>query len=149
MFLLFSALKKLFIKTYSLTQCSNFGAVTAILHLTRKRVECKPFAVSDHLLLQNNDTDFNDFTILCRDYNGFRLSVKESSISTDFLLLIRKLHLCHYYYLIELSYHQWNLVNFFITYFDIIYNPNFVDTHLYEFCYHGQRIYGKLTMIRQ
>ena len=106
MFLLFSALKKLFRKTYSLTQCLNFRAVTAILHLTRKRVECKPFAVSDHFLLQNNDTDFNDFTILCRDYNGFRLSVKESSISTDFLLLIRKLHLCHYYYLIKLRYHQ-------------------------------------------
>ena len=37
-----------------------------ILHLTGKRVECKPFAVSDHLLLHNHDSDFNDFTILCR-----------------------------------------------------------------------------------
>ena len=44
-----------------------------ISHLTEKSVECKPSAISDHLLLQNNDGDFNDFTILCRDSNGFRV----------------------------------------------------------------------------
>ena len=49
-----------------------------ISHLTGKRVECKPSAVSDHLLLHNHDSDFNDFTILCRDNNGFRLLIKES-----------------------------------------------------------------------
>ena len=48
-----------------------------ILHLTGKRVECKPFAVSDHLLLHNHVSSFNDFTILCRDNNGFRLLIKE------------------------------------------------------------------------
>ena len=48
-----------------------------ISHLTGKRVECKPSAVSDHLLLHNHDSDFNDFTILCRDNNGFRLLLKE------------------------------------------------------------------------
>ena len=40
-----------------------------ISHLTTKRVECKPFAVSDHLLLHNHDSDFHDFTILCRNNN--------------------------------------------------------------------------------
>ena len=49
-----------------------------IPYLTGKRVECKPSAVSDHLLLHNHDSDFNDFTILCRDNNGFRLLIKES-----------------------------------------------------------------------
>ena len=43
-----------------------------ISHVTGKRVECKPSAVSDHLLLQNHDSDFNYFTILCRVDNGFR-----------------------------------------------------------------------------
>ena len=47
-----------------------------ISHLTGKRVECKPS--TDHLLLHNHDSDFNDFTILCRDHNGFRLLLKES-----------------------------------------------------------------------
>ena len=47
-------------------------------NLTGKRVECKPSVVSDHLLLHNHDSDFNDFTILCRDNNGFRLLIKES-----------------------------------------------------------------------
>ena len=49
-----------------------------ISNLTGKRLECKPSAVSDHLLLNNHDSDFNDFTILCRDNNGFRLLLKES-----------------------------------------------------------------------
>ena len=49
-----------------------------ISHLIGKRVECKRSAVSDHLLLHNHDSDFNDFTILCRDNNGFRLLLKES-----------------------------------------------------------------------
>ena len=48
-----------------------------ISHLAGKRVECKPSAVLDHLLLHNHDSGFNDFTILCRDNNGFRLLIKE------------------------------------------------------------------------
>ena len=56
-----------------------------ISHLTGKRVECKPPAVSDHLLRHNHDRNFNDFTILCRDNNGFRLLIKESIlISRDY-----------------------------------------------------------------
>ena len=47
-------------------------------HLTGKRVECKPSTVSDHLLLHNHASDFNDFNILCGDNNGFRLLLKES-----------------------------------------------------------------------
>ena len=35
-----------------------------ISHLTGKRVEWKPSAVSDHLLLHNHDSNFNNFTIL-------------------------------------------------------------------------------------
>ena len=51
---------------------------TGILHLTGKRVECKGSADSDHLLLHNRDSNFNDFTTVCGDNNGFRLSIKES-----------------------------------------------------------------------
>ena len=51
-----------------------------ISHLTGKRVECKRSAVSDHLLLHNHDSDFNNFTILCRDNNGFRLLLKEAIV---------------------------------------------------------------------
>ena len=59
-----------------------------ISHLTGKRVECKPSAVSDHLLLHNHDGDFNDFTILCRDNNDFRLLIRESIlISRDYPVL--------------------------------------------------------------
>ena len=61
-----------------------------ISHLTGRRVECKPSAVSDYLLLHNHDSDFDDFTILCRDNNGFRLK------------WLKTLHLFHYYYLIKL-----------------------------------------------
>ena len=49
-----------------------------ISHSTGKRVECKPSAASDHLLLHNHDSDFNNFTILCGDNNGFRLLLRES-----------------------------------------------------------------------
>ena len=52
----------------------------SISHLTGKRVECKPSAISDHLLLYNHESDFNDFAILCRDNNGFRLLLKESML---------------------------------------------------------------------
>ena len=47
--------------------------------MTRKRVQCKPSPVFYHLLLNNHDNDFNDFTLLCRD-NGFRFLLKESEI---------------------------------------------------------------------
>ena len=48
-----------------------------ISHLTGKSVECKPSAVWYLLLLHNHESDFNDFTILCRDKNGFRFLIKE------------------------------------------------------------------------
>ena len=48
-----------------------------ISHLTGKRVESEPSAVSDYLLLHNPDSNFNDFTILCQENNGFRLLLKE------------------------------------------------------------------------
>ena len=46
-------------------------------YITGRRVECKPSAVSDHLLLHNHDSDFSDFTVLCGDNNGFRFLLKE------------------------------------------------------------------------
>ena len=49
-----------------------------ISHVRRKRVERKPSAVSDHHLLHNHESNFNDFTILCQDNNGFILLIKES-----------------------------------------------------------------------
>ena len=48
------------------------GEHLALSHLTGKRVECNPSAVSGHLLQYNHDSDCNDFTILCGDNNGFR-----------------------------------------------------------------------------
>ena len=50
----------------------------SISYLTGKRIECKPSAVSDHLILHKHDSDFKDFNILCRDNNGFILLLKES-----------------------------------------------------------------------
>ena len=61
-----------------------------ISHLTGKRVECKPSAVSDHLLLYNHDSDFNDFSILCRDNNSFRLLLKESILKSRDLRVLKK-----------------------------------------------------------
>ena len=47
--------------------------------LTGKKVACKRSAVSDHLLLHDNsNSDFNDFSILCRDNNNFKLAIRES-----------------------------------------------------------------------
>ena len=54
-----------------------------ISSLTGKTVECIPSAVSDHLLLRNHKKDLGDFTILCRDKNGFRLLLIKSLISGD------------------------------------------------------------------
>ena len=54
------------------------SAQLGISHLTGKRVECKPSAVLDYRLLHNHDSDFNYFSILCQNNNGFRLLLKES-----------------------------------------------------------------------
>ena len=72
-----------------------------ISHLTGKRVECKPSAVSDHLLLYNHDSDFNDFSILCRDNNGFSLLLTESILLKESIVFLKRaLPLFHYYYFI-------------------------------------------------
>ena len=47
-----------------------------ISHLTGRRVECKPSAVSHHFLLHNDDSDFNDFTI--------EMSIVEIIMVSDF-----------------------------------------------------------------
>ena len=91
------------------------GKHLGISPLTGKRVKCKPSPVSNHLSMQNHDTNFNEFTILCQDNNGFRLLLKESTlISRDSPVLDKNtaMHLFHYYYLIKFCYYLWNLVNF-------------------------------------
>ena len=68
------------------------GEHLGISALTGKRVACKPSAVSDHRLLHDHDSHFNDFTILCRENNGFRLSLRESIlISRDSPVLNRNI----------------------------------------------------------
>ena len=59
--------------------------------LTGKRVSnCKPSAVSDHLLSSCHDSDINDFSILTKANNGFKLLIKESLlISRDSPVLNR------------------------------------------------------------
>ena len=52
--------------------------LSGMSHLTGKRLECKPSSVSDHLFLRNYDSDFDKFTILCQDHDGFRLLLKKS-----------------------------------------------------------------------
>ena len=62
--------------------------LSGISHLTGKRLECKPSSVSDNLFLHNYDNDFDDFTILCQDRDGFRLLLKKSVlISRDSTVL--------------------------------------------------------------
>ena len=121
--------------SYRLTWYINFCAVTAMLlatgktechlnvrssehigisHLTGRSVECKPkpSAVSDHLLLHNHDSNFNNFTILCRDNNGFRLLIKESIlISKDSPVLNRNIASIPLL-LSCLIYYRWDLFNF-------------------------------------
>ena len=47
--------------------------------LTGNRVACKQSAISDHLLLhEHNHSSFNDFSILCCENNGCKLSWRES-----------------------------------------------------------------------
>ena len=47
--------------------------------LTGNRVVCKPSAISDHLLLhEHNNSNFDDFSILCCESNAFKLSLTES-----------------------------------------------------------------------
>ena len=103
---------------YGKTECHlnvGYGEHLSISYLTGKRVECKPSAVSDHLLQHNNDSDLNYFTILYRDNNGFRL------LFYLILLLLKRtlyrFHYCYYcyyyyyYYLIKWNCYQWDLVN--------------------------------------
>ena len=59
-------------------------------HLTGKMVERKPCLISDHHLLPNHDSHFNDFTILCQDNNGFRLLLKEYILISRGSLVLKK-----------------------------------------------------------
>ena len=44
--------------------------------LTGNRVACKPSAISDHLLLhEDNNSSFNNFSILCCENNAYKLSI--------------------------------------------------------------------------
>ena len=67
--------------------CEHLG----LSPLTGKRVtNCKESAASDHLLLHNHDSDLNDFTILTRDNNGFKLLIKESLLISRDLPVLNK-----------------------------------------------------------
>ena len=47
--------------------------------LTGNRVACKPSAISDRLLLhEDNNSSFNNFSILCCENNAYKLSLRES-----------------------------------------------------------------------
>ena len=47
--------------------------------LTEYRVACKPSAISDHLLLhEDNNSSFNNFSILCCVNNTYKLSLRQS-----------------------------------------------------------------------
>ena len=47
--------------------------------LTGNRVACKPSAISDHLLLhEDNNSSFNNLSILCCENNAYKLSLRES-----------------------------------------------------------------------
>ena len=84
-----------------------------ISHLTGKRVEWKPSVASNHLLLHYRDSDFNNFTILCRYNNRLWLFFQKLIlISRDFRFRNKETTLFHYYYLITLRFYQWDLDNF-------------------------------------
>ena len=47
--------------------------------LTGNKLVCKPSAISDHLLLhEDNNSSFNNFSILCCENNTYKLSLRES-----------------------------------------------------------------------
>ena len=47
--------------------------------LSGNRVACEPSATSSHLLLhEHNNSSFNNFSILCRENNALKLSLRES-----------------------------------------------------------------------
>ena len=47
--------------------------------ITGNRFACKPSAISDHLLLhEDNNSSFNNFSILCCENNAYKLSLRES-----------------------------------------------------------------------
>lgn len=55
------------------------GEHIALSHLTGNGVACKLLAISDHLLLlEHNNSSFNDFSILCCENNAFKLSLRDS-----------------------------------------------------------------------
>ena len=55
------------------------GEFISLSPLTGNRVACKPSAISDHLLLyEHNTSSLNEFSILCRENNAFKLSLRES-----------------------------------------------------------------------
>ena len=55
------------------------GEHTGLSPLTGNRVACKPSAISDHLLLpEDNNSSFNNFSILRCENNAYKLSLRES-----------------------------------------------------------------------
>ena len=89
--------------------------------LTGNRVACKPSAISDYLLLhEQNSSSFNDFSILCCGNSTFKLSLRKLIlIKKDSPELNRNVSSMPLLLFNSLVYsHHWNIDNLFI-----IYNP--------------------------
>ena len=97
------------------------GEHTGLSSLTGNRVACKPSAISDYLLLhEQNNSSFNDFSILCCGNNTFKLSLRKLIlIKKDSPELNRNVSSMPLLLFNLLVYsHHWNIDNLFI-----IYNP--------------------------
>ena len=67
---------------YDKTECHlnvKSGEHICLSPLTGNGIACEPSALSDHLLLlEHNNSSFNDFSVLRCENNAFKLSLRES-----------------------------------------------------------------------
>ena len=64
---------------YGKTECHlnvRSGEHIGLSPLTGNRVACKPSAISDLLLLHEDNSSFNNFSILCCENNAYKLSLR-------------------------------------------------------------------------
>ena len=55
----------------------DLATIKEISTLTGNRVVCQTSAISDYLLLNEHNSRFNNFSILCRENDLFKLSLRE------------------------------------------------------------------------
>ena len=76
----------------------TIGEHIGISPLTKKKVKPKGSAVSDHLLLCNHSSSFENFSVLTKENIKFLLELKESLlIMRDKLSLNRNIRSLHHY----------------------------------------------------